>query len=304
MRIEYLKFIDSSVYSPRQQFRIVGCQKWNSGRPKLFNEVFTLNNVQYTHRYAENVSDPIIKELTILYESLLGFTNNCSYLPSYIPPKRYTYVSESLTDLDDDTVNYCMHCLQEQMNPCPFIIREIQGNRICLKREAPSYCPIHNRIHENDHPYMFIKNGKIYWDCRRDPKLPKFLVGYLAFTLAELQQNPTIVYDDDIGGTFTFGDYDVTVTKDLKTIPPPEIIIPPLEIIIPSPETRTQNVIDQVTQISKTKDLKKEIRQDGLSFDLIKGKITPDPIQSTRLSGLTQASNGTAISIFTLNNST
>lgn len=298
----YLNFIDPSVYSHCQQFRIVGCQKWGSGRPKLFNESFILNNNEYTHQYPENVSDPLIKELVILYESLLGFTGVCSYLPSYIPPKLITYNTESLTDLDDATVNYCMRLLHEKMDPCPFTVREIQGNRICLKREAPSPCPIctftvngkvHHRVHENEHPYMFIKDGKIYWDCRRSLGAPKFLLGHRAFTLAELQENQSVVYDEDLGGTFTFGDYDIVVSKSPEPTGPTNLIIPPPEIL-------TQNVINQVSQISKHKDIKKDVRRDNATLDHIKTKLTPEPIQSTPLSGITMASNGTEYSIYNI----
>ncbi len=231
---KYLKFVDASVYSPRQQFRIVGCQKWESGRPKLFHEVFALGGVSYTHRYIEHVANPEIKGLAVLYESLVGFTSGCSYLPSLIPVKisAYSYESQqNMGDLDDDTVNYCMRLLREKMTPCPFSVREVQGNRICLKREAPSRCPMCGGtvVHDHDNPYMYLINGKIFWDCRRGDGRPKFFVGYCAYSDAEggLQQVVDTYDDEDRGGTFTFGDYEVVVAKAL----PSPFVIPVIEVI-------------------------------------------------------------------------
>ena len=61
----YLKFIDGSVYSPRQQFRLVRCQKWGSNRPKHFNESFTVQGIEYHHKFIENVNNFQMKELAI-----------------------------------------------------------------------------------------------------------------------------------------------------------------------------------------------------------------------------------------------
>jgi hypothetical protein len=215
---KYVEFIDPSVYSPRQQFRLVGCQKQGSNRPKVFYEEFWFRGQKYTHIYNEDVTDPIRKKLTIIYESMVSFTSGCVYLPSLIPPRAITHHNlGELPDLDPTTIDSCLNMLREKMSPCPFTIKEVRGHLIVLKRHAPSLCPICQKAvpHEKENPFMFIISGKVYWDCRRcSPDAKKFFVGYLAMSIEDMQTGvvaPVITNDDvsDEEGQFMFGDYDI-----------------------------------------------------------------------------------------------
>ena len=60
------EFIDPGVYSPRQQFRLIGSQKPGTGRPKIFCEQFVLSGIRYSHIYNEDVSELHIKKLTVI----------------------------------------------------------------------------------------------------------------------------------------------------------------------------------------------------------------------------------------------
>ena len=247
---KYLEFIDRSVYSPRQQFRLAGCQKWGSGRPKVFYEHFTYRGRSYTHEYGEDVTEPIMKKLTVLYESMVSFCSGCVYLPSLIPPKVFNQNDlGDLPDLEGDVVRQCISMLRDKMelslrelgvrrNFCPFSLREVQGHLILLKRDAASFCPICNKEHGAEHPYIFMVSGKVYWDCRRSHEYAggkKLFLGYLAMTLDEMLSNPVSqdhlnsfmqtgsatpdLLDDsqsDEEGVFMFGDYDI----GLPTLPP------------------------------------------------------------------------------------
>lgn len=242
---KYLEFVDKSVYSPRQQFRMVGCQKQGSNRPKVFYEQFSYQGERYTHIYNEDVTDFIMKKLTIIYESMISFTSGCVFLPSLIhyKPVNHNYLGE-MPDLDGNIVEHCMAMLREKMASCsftitdrfrhdviirptcPFSVKEVRGHLILLKRNSPSYCPICRRStpHEHENPYMFIAGGKVYWDCRRSPDdAGKFFVGYLAMSIDELQTGMTLpgtVTDEedniDEGGEFMFGDYNIGA----PTLPP------------------------------------------------------------------------------------
>lgn len=218
---KYVKFIDNSVYSPRQQFRIMGSQKLNSKRPKVFHEVFRYAGAEYTHKYSEDVSDVNIKKLTLLHESLVSFTSGCKSLPSLVPEKALGYgtYDNSTQTIDDATVEYCMKLLDDKMTHHPFSIRGVGGNRIDLKRHAPSMCPLCESAipHEKENPYMLVRNNKVYWHCRRaDSKIGYFL-GYYAMTFDEIQRGHTLPAiaeynsdeDDDGNGVFMFGTYDI-----------------------------------------------------------------------------------------------
>lgn len=225
-------FVDRGVYSPRQQFRLVGCQKWNSGRPKVFYEQFRHGKNQYTHTYTEDVTDPILKKYVIIYESMISFISGCKFLPSLIPEKPVNQAQlGDLPDLDGSVVDQCLAMLREKMNPCPFVIKEVRGHLILLTRKAPSFCPIchqngeGNEPHRKEHPYMLVVGGKVYWDCRRSVDGKKFFVGYLAMTIDELREGITmpdgneLVVDDFAGDAdeFMFGDFNM----GLPTLLPP-----------------------------------------------------------------------------------
>lgn len=290
-RGKYLKFIDDGVYSPRQQFRIVGCQKQNSNRPKIFYETFSYCGAQYTHKYTEAVPSMEAKRLVIVYESLASFVSGCSFIPSLVPEKPVnSFGLTEQSDLDVPSVNMCLNMLKQQMDAyiskfqqerglrklptCPFSIKEIQGHLILLKRAAPSYCPICQKStpHENEHPYMFIINGRVWWDCRRSSDTAKkFFVGYLAFTPDNIQltsrESEIPIEDDEDDGTVMFGDYmlsgpiidlgsdpnapklnalQLNVTK-LNVIQPSVVDMTPLDIPM---EMRTPNIQKKLENIA------------------------------------------------------
>jgi len=234
---KYLNFVDKSVYSPRQQFRLVGCEKHGSNRPKIFYEFFWYNGNQYTHIYSDDTTDLMIKKLTIIYESMVGFTSGCSFIPSLIPPKPLNHISlGSFPDMELNVAESCLAMLRGKMADCPFSILEIKGHLILLKRHAPSHCPICNKgvPHQKENPYLFILSGKVYWDCRRAPDNAKRLfVGYLAMTVEEIQSNnilPSILLEDvpeEIeNGEFMFGDYNIgapTLSRLVKSNPVSDI---------------------------------------------------------------------------------
>lgn len=221
---KYLKFIDPGVYSPRQQFRLVGCQKQNSGRPKIFYERYSYNQTEYTHTYSDDVTDMAMKKLTIVYESMLGFVAGCRFLPSWIPPKPFSDQQlQNMPDVDDAMVSQCLAMMKSKIPDSPFTLREVHGHMIILQRHSPSWCPIcvdQTEPHETENPYILVIGGKVYWDCRRRSNESKRLfLGYLAATLEELMNGTGIagvfsdpVEEDDIGedeGVVMFGGFNL-----------------------------------------------------------------------------------------------
>lgn len=189
--LKYVKFIDRAVYSKKQQFRIMGCQKYGSHRPKIFLENFEYNNIEYKHEYIEEFRNDDMKKLAILYESLISFISGCSYIQSLIKPKIYNSYSTN-NCLDDITIDRCMKMLKEKMDYCPFSISSVDEEKrtIYLKREAPSHCPIcrQREPHESRDPLIYISKGAVYWNClRHDKGLPNLYLGDLSMNIMELQ---------------------------------------------------------------------------------------------------------------------
>jgi hypothetical protein len=175
---KYIEFIDAAVYSPKQQFRILGCQKPKTNRIKTFLETFTYQNKIYQHEYTENPDEIELKILCALYESMVGFVSGCNVLPYFkdkeIEPtgqlelKINNRPEEICIEATDTMAKIALEMLKSVMNPCPFIIYRVNENIVSLTREAPSMCPLCNIVHEGQHPFMAITNdGRIYWNCRR-----------------------------------------------------------------------------------------------------------------------------------------
>lgn len=242
---KYAEFVDRGVYSSRQQFRMVGSQKVGSGRPKVFHAQFEFKGQVYEHIYTETTTDPEIQGLIITYESMVSFISGCSFIPSLVPPRPYggTNLSE-LPDLDRTVVSQCLTMLQEKMNPCPFTVIGIKGHVISLHRLRPSHCPLCLRQHEHENPRMYLSNGKIFWDCRRnDDPTKKFMVGYLALNMDDLQHwndegsaldsgsTSLLESGSDDDGDFMFGDFNLgpptlppSKSSRQKSPPPPDSV--------------------------------------------------------------------------------
>lgn len=194
----YSDLIDHAVYSSRQQFRIVGSQKVRSGRPKIFHETFSWRGQEITHRYSETTENEELKKRIVLYESLVSFTSGCRAIPDDHVSHRRTY---TLGTIEESQVEEVMSMVRSQFGSV-FSLKDVTLNSIALKRNRPSFCSNCNKTHEHENPYVFIFDGKVYWDCRRS-KGSRSLLG----TVKSLPQT-----NDEV---FSFGE-----------TPPPEIDAP------------------------------------------------------------------------------
>lgn len=168
-------FIDPKVYSPRQQFRILGNTKYQKNRfkrqlisfewhrvtPEGNEEIINLN---YTPFWTFSEREIKKQKLYLLLESLICQTTGCDYLPNwYVPRPTYVHEGDELTDKEVDLVMKKLKDLKLY-----FKKREVSGNMILLKRVRKSFCPICKREHEHENPYVIVVEGSIYWNCRRD----------------------------------------------------------------------------------------------------------------------------------------
>lgn len=249
---KYLKFIDDAVYNPRQQFRMMGCQKYGSNRPKIFYEEFKYHGKTYRHQYIEDVTDEDAHKLAIMYESLVSFVSGCTFLPSLVPPKP-VYNNINIADVCDDTVAKCIRMMKATIADSPFTFRTVKGGLILLTREAPSRCPLCNKIHENQDPYIYIANSKVFWDCRRTGEgKPKLFLGYLLEDIPDPAVNNNDKSEESDGeGIFMFGDYDMG-TPSLPII---EKKVEPLIVPnIPIQNRNNKNVLQQINKIAHKSD--------------------------------------------------
>lgn len=266
------KFVDRAVYSPTQQFRIVGSQKQGSNRPKIFYEQFLYKGVLYKHQYNEDVTDINIKKLTIISESLVSFTSGCFPIPNIIvhTPANYNNLGD-LNDLDECYVSTCLRMLKENMSPCPFSIKEVRGHYIILKRNRPSYCPICDRIHETENPYLFVVNNKVYWDCRRHDKYQKNkFLGFLSISLEQNTEENKDEIEEEVE-EFNFGGFNLgapTLPVEKKQEEKPREKKPVQELKTPQIThiTNIKNVPNATMSVAQQWALNKYLKREANDF--------------------------------------
>ena len=186
--------VDPKVYSRKQQFRMIGCTKAGAARQKIFLESFWIGECEYKHVYDEDVTEPGMLILTMIRESLVSFVSGCSFLPNLL--KENTYHRYESEDMEEDQVGECMKLLKGngelcRGGTCPFSFISMKGSIISLKRERPSFCPLCNKTHQHENPYILTTQSRVIWNCRRRPPGSDGLL--LGFLSSPGQQAPLVV---------------------------------------------------------------------------------------------------------------
>ncbi len=170
----YYTFIDKGVYGIKQQFRLLGAQKVGSGRkkiacPLIYRERFSSEN---------SVFYPKLQGIEAFTQSLISYTKNCVNIPGMLnifSPK--TFRKREYSSISDDEANEAMARLSSSLGDY-FTMREISGNKVFLDKRCRYNCPICSRMHESENPYLVIRDGTVYYKCRRNP-LPSHRLGAL-----------------------------------------------------------------------------------------------------------------------------
>jgi len=191
---KYKEYIDSGVYSSTQQFRIVGSTKIYNNRYKSFQKVWKYKGKDIIHQYPEEAEDSDHEMIMQLEESLITFTGNCSFLPTFQPEEKENNINErkgttysDFEDIDDSDIKAALELLaQIEMIPTssslfPYTVDNIDGSLIVLKRVRPSFCKTCLRVHENQNPYLFIigEEKTVYFHCRRAETKKRLCLGKL-----------------------------------------------------------------------------------------------------------------------------
>lgn len=181
---EYVKYIDRSVYSSLQQFRIVGCQKSNSGRIKTFQEQWNFEGreINYEFPVVMKRNDENYKNMIILSTSLITNVINCEEMPAFLERDNEGILLSKKKKFFGDTANLNSKIIRLALEligrnigiplhdrSFPFRFKEVDGALIMLKRVRRSFCSACDRIHQNENPFMFIfgEDNKVYFNCRR-----------------------------------------------------------------------------------------------------------------------------------------
>ena len=199
---EAAQFIDPSVYSSKQQFRILGSAKLETMRFKRLKESWEYagykgntekipNNVYPTLRFPSfwNNTWDLSRFGNQLIESMLTLTSDCKMMKVYESPRPVLKMEvnpdmDITADMAEEALN--IYLMSEGIRPDlqPFSIDKILGRLILLKRNMATHCPLCLRDHESENPYLILVTPQgggndivVKYHCRRAYGVPALRIG-------------------------------------------------------------------------------------------------------------------------------
>lgn len=201
--------LDHAVYSKKQQFRMMGSQKFNSGRKKVFQTHWRFRGREITYRCVEPPENPQHEYLMHLEASLVSNTGMCLMLPSFFEPGDARPDNFEYKEISAETAQRALQLLADYAGMAPddprfpYQILDIKGAIIVLKRLRASMCRICSRVHENENPFLFVIEDTVYFHCRRAPGNKKLFVGKLNEGAVKGPTQIVSVATDDTGAGLT-----------------------------------------------------------------------------------------------------
>lgn len=212
--IDFSKIMDRAVYSKTQQFRLLGCEKFKSGRPKTFNTQWQYFDKTVTYSYVEEILSPNHEYMLQLEASLLSNTNSCNILPSFADGSetndffKKSRKYERQDDINPKVAKQAVRMLAEKggitvdNRRFPYKFDRIVGALVLLRRLKPSWCSMCERTHEHENPFLVITGEgqlkNIYFHCRRASPGKTIFIGQVVDTENEIKVDTENVDDDDI----------------------------------------------------------------------------------------------------------
>ena len=185
---DFAKYIDKAIYSPTQQFRIVGSQKIDTTRIKTFQKTWEYHNTTVNYKYPETPDSPEHEFVMQLEASIIGYVGNCKFLPPFEPRvesmKNYEKCDDDVTKEDaKEAINLIAIAGKIKVTDSnfPYKFLGISGPIVMLKRIRASNCKLCNRVHENENPYLIVIGNEksVFFHCRRAPDNKKLFLGKL-----------------------------------------------------------------------------------------------------------------------------
>lgn len=189
---KYVQFYDPSVYSKKQQFRLLWNQKWDdnqpSGRVKVHVPRFKIGQgygdpiygQQYydadEQKYVDYQYNNFTQNLDCFEKSLVTYTVGCSRdLALRLEDMGIKAKPKPVIQNLKAEIKEVLAMLPEEEQGKYKAIGK-QGSLVLLKRLKPSKCLVCKRIHHNENPFLSVVNNRVHFNCRRNKdKLTKYL---------------------------------------------------------------------------------------------------------------------------------
>jgi hypothetical protein len=199
--------IDPAVYSSFQNFRLLGCQKINSGRYII---VDPMTNLKILHEGDKQK----VYDVRLLEKSLITHTADCKALPSWITKEKKIFNVMS-TNLVEKYFTKIEVMFEKSAFSKSYEIVDVKDYIISLKRTAPSFCNMHGRSHDSLGGYISLVEQKVRVHCLAQPKMYGTIIGNINCDIIIPNQEDE---ESDDEGTFSFIDESKTANPKNKMI--------------------------------------------------------------------------------------
>jgi hypothetical protein len=168
---EHLRdFVDTTVYKPHQELRLLGSHKLGSSRVKRRVPAFFFRGAEV--RGADYGGDALDE----FRDSLVGTTLGTRRLDvgERAAPAALNPAAAALSDaIPPEVVGAVMNLMAEatKEESLPFVLKGQSAPFILLQRVRPSRCRLCERVHEHENPYLFVPPPKVTEELVREGKL-------------------------------------------------------------------------------------------------------------------------------------
>lgn len=197
---KYHEWIDRKVYSTKQQFRVLHCQKLGSNRPKVLIREWDYLDMQgqihhLYHQPSSKSNNPQEAHLIDLSDSLASFTIKCQLLPNFDKQREERLLAQSTRkwdlinsseELSAERIRKILDLaetgwknLPNQSASFPYSFKDTVGSLINLKRDFPAFCSKCQRVHDAENGFIVVVGGKIILNCRRSDDGKGLILGQL-----------------------------------------------------------------------------------------------------------------------------
>ena len=143
--------IDMSMYSSKQNFRMLYCQKLGTDRTKIPLE--ELNGIKL--QWSSHEQD--------FRDSLVYNVESCTTIDITVEHK-----TQKLEELPDEVADILEVARKSYADMSNFEFLKIHNNILYLKRIRPSYCKLCKRTHEHENSFIVYSKDNYYFVCRRN----------------------------------------------------------------------------------------------------------------------------------------
>lgn len=157
---EYRKYLDRGIYGKMKQLRILGCCKWQSDRVKILKSEYL-----YKSDKILSIWPDLDNDVTRFMSSLITVTSGGIMISGYAKPVK-VYNDHKI---ENEQIGIAINLAKEKLGKeFKYALENVKGSVFVLRRIAPSHCVICKRIHEKQHPFLFLSSsGELFFNCRR-----------------------------------------------------------------------------------------------------------------------------------------